>query len=157
MKKIIEVIKASRNKLLSLVAELTTEELNYIPTGFSNNLAWQIGHLVVSQQILCYRLSGNPFIIEEGLIDLYKNGSKPERAFTEAEIDQMKGYLLSTIDQLEIDLSKGIFDNYTPYTISTYPGLKLENVQDAITFIVSHDGLHYGCSLGLKKLVKLNA
>lgn len=157
MEKIIEVIKASRKKLLSLVEELTTEELNYIPTGFNNNLAWQIGHLVVSQQILCYRLSGNPFIIEEGLIDLYKNGSKPERAFTDVEIVQMKGYLLSTIDQLEIDLNNGIFDNYTPYTISTYPGLQLTNVKDAITFIVSHDGLHYGCSLGLKKLVKLKA
>lgn len=157
MEKIIAVIKASRNKLLSLVEELTTEELNYIPTGFNNNLAWQIGHLVVSQQILCYRLSGNQFIIEEELIDLYKNGSKPERAFTTAEIAQMKHYLLNTIDQLEIDLSNGIFENYTPYTISTYPGLQLANVKDALTFIVSHDGLHYGCSLGLKKLVKLQA
>ena len=154
MKKIIEVIKASRNKLLSLVEELSTDELNHIPTGFNNNLAWQIGHLVVSQQILCYRLSGNQFLIEDELIDLYKNGSKPERAFSAAEIAQMKGYLLSTIDQLEIDLQNGIFDNYTPYTISTYPGLKLESVNDAVTFIVSHDGLHYGCSLGLKRLVK---
>lgn len=157
MEKIITTIKACRNKLLSFVEELTTEELNYIPTGFNNNLAWQIGHLVVSQQILCYRLSGNPFIIEEELIDLYKNGSKPERPFTAAEIAQMKGYLISTVDQFEIDLNKGIFENYSPYTISTYPGLTLGNVSDAMTFIVSHDGLHYGCSLGLKKLVKLKA
>lgn len=157
MEKIIATIKASRTKLLSLVEELTTEELNYIPTGFNNNLAWQIGHLVVSQQILCYKLSGNKFLIEEELIDLYKNGSKPERAFTAAEIAQMKGYLLSTIDQLVLDLQSDIFDNFSPYTISTYPGLRLESVLDAVTFIVSHDGLHYGCSLGLKKLVKLNA
>ncbi len=157
MEKIIATIKASRNKLLSFVEELSTEELNYIPTGFNNNLAWQIGHLVVSQQILCYRLSGNPFLIEEELIDLYKNGSKPERPFTAAEIAQMKGYLLSTIDQLENDLKTAIFDNFSPYTISTYPGLTLNNVSDALTFIVSHDGLHYGCSLGLKKLVKLKA
>jgi hypothetical protein len=157
MDKLIEVIKASRNKLLSLLADLTTEELNYIPTGFNNNLAWQMGHLVVSQQLLCYKLTGQKFLIEDDLIDLYKNGSKPERAFSEAEIAQMKGYLLSTIDQLEIDLTTGIFDNYTPYTISTYPGLTLNNVNDAVTFIVSHDGLHYGCSLGLKKLVKNRA
>ena len=157
MKKIIELIKASRSKLLSLVEDLTTEELNYIPPGFNNNLAWQIGHLVVSQQILCYKLSGNKFLIEEDLIDLYKNGSKPERLFTGAEIAQMKEYLLATIDQLAIDLQEQIFDQYTPYTVSTYPGFKLEKVEDAVTFVASHDGLHYGCSLGLKKLVKLNA
>ncbi|RZL45208.1 MAG: DinB family protein, partial [Pedobacter sp.] len=85
MEKIIELIKASRTKLLSLVEELTTEEMNYIPTGFKNNLAWQIGHLVVSQQILCYKLAGQPFVIEDELIDLYKNGSKPERDFSAAE------------------------------------------------------------------------
>ena len=154
MNKLIEVIKASRSKLLSTVEGLTTEQLNYIPTGFNNNLAWQMGHLVVSQQILCYKLAGQKFIIEDELIDLYKNGSKPERIFTEAEITQMKGYLLSTIDQLEIDLNNGTFDNYTPYTISTYTGFTLNNIKDAVTFIVSHDGLHYGCSLIMKKLVK---
>ncbi len=157
MDKLIEVIKASRKKLLSTVEELTTAQLNYIPTGFNNNLAWQIGHIVVSQQILCYKLAGQKFIIEDDLIDLYKNGSKPERPYSEAEIAQMKGYLISTIDQLVIDLQNGIFDNYTPYTISTYTGYTLNNVRDAITFIVSHDGLHYGCSLGLKKLVSINA
>lgn len=156
MKKVIEVIKASRNKLLGLVEDLSTDELNFIPPGFNNNLAWQIGHLVVSQQILCYKLSGNRFVIEEELIDLYKNGSKPERPFSEAEIAQMKGYLLSTIDQLEVDLSNHIFNNYTPYTVSTYV-YRLASVEDAITFVASHDGLHYGCSLALKKLVKLKA
>ena len=154
MDKLLEVIRASRNKLLSLISDLSIDELNHIPLGFNNNLAWQVGHLVVSQQILCYRLSGNPFVIEEHLIDLYKNGSKPERPFSAQEIDQMKTYLLSTIDQLENDLKTNKFDNYTAYTISTYPGLQLASVADAVSFIVSHDGLHYGCSLGLKKLVK---
>jgi hypothetical protein len=155
MEKILATIKASRRKLLSIVEELTTDEMNYIPTGFNNNLAWQIGHLVVTEQILCYKLSGNKFTIEEELIDLYKNGSKPEKYISSAEIEKLKGYLLSTIDQLESDLSTNIFDNYTPYTISTYQGYELTNVKDAITFIVSHDGLHYGSSLALKKLIKL--
>jgi helix-turn-helix protein len=155
MEKLIAVIKASRNKLLSLISDLSNDQLNHIPSGFNNNLAWQMGHIVVSQQILCYKLSGNKYLIEDELIDLYKNGSKPERYFSEAEINQMKGYLLSTIDQLEKDLQTGIFDNFTPYSISTYVGIELKSVEDAITFIVSHDGLHYGCSLGLKKLIRM--
>lgn len=155
MDKIIATIKASRNKLLSIVEELSTDEMNYIPAGFNNNLAWQIGHLVVTQQILCYKLSGQKYIIEEELIDSYKNGSRPEKYISAEEIDKMKGYLLSTVTQLEIDLKNGTFNNFTPYTISTYPGFELNNVNDAITFMVSHDGLHYGCSIGLKRLVKL--
>lgn len=153
MENILRIIKACRTKWLSTIEELSTEQMNFIPVGFKNNLAWQLGHVVVSQQILCYRLSGNKFVIEEELIDLYKNGSKPERDFSSAEIAQMKGYLLSTITQLETDLSDNLFANFTPYSISTYAGVELKNIEDALTFIVSHDGLHFGCSLSLKKLV----
>lgn len=150
MKKTLEVMKACRAKWLTTLNDLTNEELNQIPTGFSNNLAWQLGHVVVSQQLLCYKLSGNPFLVDENLIDLYKNGSKPERNFSTEEIEQMKGYLISTVDQLVVDLENGIFENFTPYTVSTYPGFALNNINDAIKFIVSHDALHYGCSLMIK-------
>ena len=153
MEKIIQVLKACRSKWLTMLNELTTDQLNKIPTGFSNNLAWQFGHVIVSQQILCYRMAGQKFVINEELIDRYKNGSRPENYISEEEINLLKGYMLNTIDQLEIDLKNGLFDNYTPYTISTYVGLTLENVNDALTFIVSHDALHYGCSIGLKRLV----
>lgn len=154
MEKIIQVLKACRTKWLSMLDQLTTDQLNKIPAGFSNNLAWQFGHVIVSQQILCYRMAGQKFVINEELIDRYKNGSKPENHISEEEINLLKGYMLSTINQLEIDLKNGVFNNYTPYTISTYVGLTLENVNDALTFIVSHDALHYGCSLSMKKLVK---
>ena len=153
MEKLLRIINACRTKWLTTIEDLSTEQMNFIPPGFKNNLAWQLGHVVVSQQILCYRLSGNKFVIEEELIDLYKNGSKPERDFSSAEIAQMKGYLLSTIAQLENDLDHNLFANFTAYSISTYAGVELKNIEDALTFIISHDGLHYGCSIGLKKLV----
>ncbi|MFN0256266.1 DinB family protein [Pedobacter ureilyticus] len=153
MNKIFEVIRASRKALLSLVEDLTTEQLNKIPAGFNNNLAWQMGHLVVSQQILCYKLSNNQLVIDASLVDKYRNGSKPESFISDEEILQLKTYLLDTIDQLEEDLATDKFENYTPYSISTYKGYRLEKIEDAIKFIVSHDGLHYGCSLMMKKFV----
>jgi len=153
MEKIIEVIKACRTKWLTMLDTLTIDQLNTIPPGFNNNLAWQLGHVIVSQQILCYRLAGQKFIINEELIDRYKNGSRPEGYINEEEITLLKNYMLSTIDQLQLDLENGVFDNYTPYTVSTYAGFTLNSVNDALTFIVSHDGLHYGCSLMMKKLV----
>lgn len=153
MDKILEIIRASRKALLFLVEDLTTEQLNKIPTGFNNNLAWQMGHLIVSQQLLCYKLSNNELVIDPNLVEKYKNGSKPESFISAEEIAQLKHDLLGVIDQLESDLATDKFNNYFPYTISTYKGLKLESLQDAVKFIASHDGLHYGCSLMMKKLV----
>ncbi|WP_097130844.1 DinB family protein [Pedobacter xixiisoli] len=153
MDKIFEVIRASRKALLSLVEDLSTEQMNKIPVGFNNNLAWQMGHLVVSQQVLCYKLSNNELMIDPTLVDKYRNGSKPESFISAEEIAQIKAYLLDTIDQLEQDLATDKFSNYTPYSISTYKGYRLEKIEDAIKFIVSHDGLHYGCSLMMRKFV----
>jgi len=153
MDKTLEIIRASRKALLALVEDLSIEQLNQIPTGFNNNLAWQIGHLIVSQQQLCYKLSNNPLVIDPALVDKYRNGSKPENFISAEDIAQLKHDLLSTIDQLESDLASDKFKEYYPYTISTYKGLKLESVQDAVKFIASHDGLHYGCSLMMRKLV----
>jgi hypothetical protein len=33
------------------------DQLNTIPEGFNNNLIWNIGHIIVSQQLLVYKLS----------------------------------------------------------------------------------------------------
>lgn len=153
MDKILEIIRASRKALLALVEDLTTEQLNKIPDGFNNNLAWQMGHLIVSQQLLCYKLSNIPLTIDPNLVDKYRNGSKPERFISADEIEQLKHDLLGVVDQLETDLATNKFKEYFPYTISTYRGLKLERIEDAVKFIASHDGLHYGCSLMMKKLV----
>lgn len=153
MDKILEVIRAGRKALLRLVEDLSTEQMNKIPSGFNNNLAWQIGHLVVSQQVLCYKLSSNPLIIDPTLVDKYKNGTKPESFISTEEIAQLKAYLLDTIDELEKDLTTDKFINYTAYAPSTYKIYNIEKIEDAVKFIVSHDGLHYGCSLMMKKFV----
>lgn len=153
MDKIFEVIRAGRKALLRLVEDLTTEQMNKIPTGFNNNLAWQIGHLVVSQQVLCYKLSNNELVIDPALVDKYRNGTKPENFISAEEIKQLKAYLLNTIDQLEKDLSADKFKNYNAYAPSTYKIYTIEKIEDAIKFIVSHDGLHYGCSIMMKKFI----
>ena len=156
MENSIKLIKACRAQWLSKIAGLNHAQMNHIPTGFNNNLAWQMGHIVVSQQILCYKLARQKFIIQNELIDLYKNGSKPERDFSEDEIEQMKGYFISTIEQLEKDVVGQIFANFTPYAISTFVGVELKSVGDAIDFIAAHDAIHYGSTLALKKLVEYN-
>ena len=77
----------------------TLEQLNKIPDGFSNNLIWNIGHIIVSQQGLVYRHSGMPSYIEESLVETYKNGSKPTGSTTAEEVNQLKDLLISLIEK----------------------------------------------------------
>jgi hypothetical protein len=49
----IENIKTLRTTLLTLVENLTINQLNEVPEGFNNNIIWNLAHLTAAQQGVC--------------------------------------------------------------------------------------------------------
>jgi formate dehydrogenase maturation protein FdhE len=92
--------------------------LNTIPEGYSNNLIWNIAHIIVVQQMLVYKLSGLPMMISDEMVEKYKKGTKPEDIATQAEVDEIQLLLMETINQTESDLENKIFTNYQEYPTS---------------------------------------
>jgi hypothetical protein len=151
MTKQIEIIRKTRFSLLENLKDLTAEQLNKIPEGFNNNIIWNLGHMIAAQQGVCYIRAGLTSHMTEDFINTFKSGTKPVRAFSEAEIENIKSLLFSTIDQLEEDYNNKIFGGYTSWT--TRYSVEMNSIDDAITFLPFHEGLHAGCSTALKKLV----
>jgi len=131
---------------------LSTEQLTVIPKGYNNNILWNIGHTIATQQLLVYGLSGEDIRVPKHIIDLYKKGTKPEKPATIEEIDEIKSLLFSTITQLEKDYSNGLFTSFKTYTLSTSGGT-LRKVEDAIAFNNFHEGLHLGYSMALIRAI----
>ncbi|MEO7313113.1 MAG: DinB family protein [Chitinophagaceae bacterium] len=148
MNKSIEIIKETRNNFLKLIDSLPIDILNKVPAGFNNNIIWNFGHVVISQQLLCYKLSGATMLVDEAMIPKYSKGTKPDGVVSQEEIDQLKAWAVETIDQTEHDLEGDVFQNYKTYTTSF--GTTLENVGDAIQFVAMHEGLHLGYAMALK-------
>ena len=145
-------IQETRKLFLNLIEGLTIEEINIIPQGFNNNIIWNFGHVIVSQQTLCYRLAGLPLNLDESYILKYAKGTKPETFLDGKELAFLKELSVSMINILVDDLNKNLFSNYKEYQTSF--NVKLLNVQDAVKFLTMHEGMHYGYVLALKKLVK---
>ena len=61
----IEIIRKLRSTVLSVVSEYSTEQLNKIPGGFNNNIIWNLGHIIASQQGICYKRTGVPTVVSE--------------------------------------------------------------------------------------------
>ena len=147
----LHLIRKTREHFLDLMNGLSLEALNTIPDPFKNNIIWNFGHILVSQQILCYRMSGLEMKIDPLLVERYRKGSKPEAAVTEAEVDQLKAYAFPMIDQLERDVQNGMFKNFNSYTTSM--GVVLNSVEDAVAYDAMHESMHYGYALAMRKLV----
>ncbi|TXD45959.1 DinB family protein [Polaribacter sp. IC073] len=151
MKTQFDVLRKSRDLVIKELEGLTLDQIHTIPAGFKNNIAWNVAHLVVTQQVLQYKFSGLNCLCPEELIEECKKGTFPTKNFTEEEFEEVKELLLGLPDTLQEDFEAGIFENYTEYPTST--GFVLDSIESAIAFNNFHEGIHYGVIRSIKKFL----
>lgn len=151
MQSTFDINLSSRNILLKFLENNSLEQLNAIPEGFSNNLIWNIGHIVVVQQMLVYNLSGLPMFISDEMVEKYKKGTKPEAPVTQEEVEQLKKLLYATLEQTKKDFTNGVFKEYKAFT--TMSGFNIRNAQEAMEFNNYHEGVHTGVMMRIHKFL----
>lgn len=144
-----EITLKNRKIMALFLKDFSLEQLNKIPNGFNNNIIWNIGHIVATQQQLVYGLSGLQMQITNEFLEKYRKGSKPTENVTQEEVDEIKSLLFSTIEKTQDDFKNGIFKDYKAYTTST--NSTISNVKDAIDFNNFHEGIHLGYILAMQK------
>ena len=150
MQRSFEITAITRNNIKTIVTALSLEQLNKKPENFNNTIAWQLGHVIVTQQILCYQLTGNQLLIDTKLVEKYRKGSTSSTV-NQSEINNLLNLLDSTLLALEKDYANGVFKTYNTYETSF--GFTLKSIEDAIQMNAVHEGLHLGNIMALKKLV----
>ena len=153
MQESIDIIRGSRSFLIKLIEGISIQKLNEIPSGFHNNIIWNIAHAIATQQSLCYVNADMESLVGKEFIEKYKTGTKPEGIVSEDDFQKIKGFLVSTIDQFEKDVYSDSFNSYHTFDLKSYPGVRIGSVKDAIKFAVFHEGLHLGYIMALKKVV----
>lgn len=148
-----EINRTSRNILLSFLDKYSLEQLNKIPDGFSNNLIWNIGHIVVVQQMLVYKLSGLPMMVSDEMLEKYRKGTKPEDEASAAEVAQIRDLLFKTIEQTQTDYQAAKFNGTTFNGFTSMSGFTMNSVEDAISFNNYHEATHTGIMMGIRKFI----
>ena len=148
---LLDIAKHTRLNFIKLMDGLTIEQLNVIPEGYNNNIAWNFNHIVAAQQILCYIRGHVDTRMPLDKVTKYQKGSRPDAIITEEEIGYYKEQAFTLLDDLKADVNAGLFANYE--TVTTMFGVTLNNVHDAISYFVTHDNLHYGYALSLRRAV----
>lgn len=152
MEKLFNITLQNRKILYKFLKDTPREQLLKIPTGYRNNIWWNIAHVVVTQQILAYKFSGLPMRISDELVDKFMKGTVPDGTATDEEIEMITGFLFSTIEWTQEDYQKGSFKTYNSYTTSV--NITLDSVEDAMAFNIFHEGIHLGAILSLLKVIR---
>ncbi|CAG5084817.1 DinB family protein [Parvicella tangerina] len=146
-----EVLGVTRNNVLNLLDELSYEQLIKVPEGFNNSILWNAVHNLTVQQLLCYRLSDLELSVDEKFIDPFKKGTTGKEVISEELIAEFKQVYITSIAQLREDYKMGLFKTFQEYTTSY--NITLKSVEEVINFNNTHEGLHFGYMMALKKLV----
>ena len=145
-------LRAIRHLLLRTTDGLSPDQLTIIPDGYRNSILWNACHMLTTQQVLVYGLSGQQPLIEEGFIERYRKGTSPSADGNPvADWDYMREHFMETVDRMDRDLEAGIFTRFTEYATSF--GLTLKSAADAAAFNNLHESMHLGYVLAMKHLV----
>ena len=154
MNKQLEKIKNFRLFVLNQISGLTSEQLNFIPQGYNNNIIWNVGHLVAATQAICYKRAGLPVTIDDKYFIPFLPTTKPDHFINNEEIEAIKALFISTMDTLQTDYANKLFDNYTrSERIKEVYAIDVSNIDDAIDFLLFHEGFHSGYITALIHLV----
>lgn len=151
MNSTIELIKTTRKNTLNFIENLTLEQLNTIPRGFNNSIGWNFAHCLITQQLLCYKLSGLPMFFDEETTDLFKKGSDGKAKLNEKSLVFFRENSLKLIVDLEADYSANKFNKFEKY--STSYNFELTSIDAAIALVSAHEALHFGYIMAMKKVI----
>lgn len=143
-----------RHFILAQIEGLNEHQMNKVPVGFNNNIVWNLAHLICAQQALCYLRAGLGPKVSMDFYSPFSTNTKPVRFIAQTEINDIKDDFIQTIDFLEEDYSASSFGTYLPLPniLSVY-NIEIKSIDEAIEFLLYHEGYHYGAILALYKLV----
>ena len=122
-----------------------------IPENHRNSIFWNIAHLLVTQHLLCYGLSGLELQIDQAMVNKYGKGTVAVEEVPEEDIAFVKAHLVKMVLKTQSDYKAGVFTGYRNYMTST--NIELCNIEEALAFSAYHDGIHLGVILSIMKLV----
>lgn len=151
LKKEIELIRYVRLNILQLTTTLSEAQMNLVPDKMKNNLIWNLGHLVFTQQMLCYGLGGLPMNIDTAYFAEFAPDTAPTRQIGGAEILKIREAFMESFDKLASDIEANKLQDYEPWKLPT--GIAIDNIADALVTNSIHEGRHFGVVISLAKLV----
>lgn len=154
LKKELELIRYVRQSVLKLIKGLNAEQLNLVPERMKNNLIWNLGHMIFTQQMLCYQLGGLQATIDIPYFEKFAPGTLPEHFIPENEIQKIITVFTEAFEQLAEDALSGKLEAYQAWILPF--GITIDNIEDAMITNAIHEGRHFGVVISLEKLVTAN-
>ncbi len=144
MESIAQLFTYTRSNLHNILSQVDEADFFVTPDGFFNNLAWNVGHIILATSGLIYARSGltSPYPVES-MGKMYGNGTSPADWSAQPIVSELLAMLIEQPQKLSEDVANGLFniDSFPTWELRTE---SITSVQKAATYNTHHEGLHTG-------------
>lgn len=147
---ILEQLKFTHSYLTRALSTVTLENVNEVPKGFNNSILWNVGHILVSNEMLLFANTGDELKLSQDVINLFKGGTKPSDWNTEPPTFKVICNLLDEQVERITTTYEGRLDEELNKSMKI-ANFEMKTVRDILGFVIFHEGLHTGLINGLKR------
>ncbi|MCD7034388.1 DinB family protein [Metabacillus sp. GX 13764] len=144
-------LQSHRDYLLHTVKDVTQEEADIIPNGFSNSIRWNLGHVYTEQYMWLESLTKERAGIPEAFGQWFGWGSSP-KIFTEEtpSFEQLKQLLKGQISSIKDQYEGRLEEEFEPTEIR-----KLTTIEQVLLWTSFHEGMHLQGISDLKRIIRI--
>ncbi len=143
----------ARVHTLAVAADVTEQAADVIPPGFRNNIRWNLGHVLVTTELMICRRTGNTPDLPAGYQELFANGTSPaDWKGAAPTLNELRFHLQSQPARIEALLAGRLGSKLTE-TWSPRNVFAIETVAQLLNFSTYHEATHIGFIKGLVNVV----
>ena len=148
-----ETFKFGTDRLVDLLDALSEDDWFVQPDGFANNIAWNVGHLLLVRQNLVYRSAGLDRGVSEEWDGMYKGGTSPADWDEPHKPAHLLAKLKDLQAQLERDIDADLFSQHG-YNKFDIRGTPIHSAEDGALFSLWHEAMHLGQIIGIRDVLR---
>lgn len=137
-----------RSELLQILDHLTEEKANIIPTGFHNNIRWNMGHLYLDQYLWIEALTKDKHKELDHFANWFGFGTSPDH-FDEKtpSFEVLKMLLAQQPEQLKEQYGHRLMEEFPPIEMG------MQTIEQVLLRTIFHEGMHVQAILTIHRIL----
>lgn len=141
-------LETYRGYLLDVVADVTEEEANIIPSGFNNNIRWNLGHVYLDQYLWIEAVTREKIDYPGAFLRWFNFKTSPSDFTAETPtVAQLKKLLEQQPAWIKEAYGHRLEEEMAPTEMG------MCTIEHVLSRTIFHEGMHLQAIIDLKKLV----
>lgn len=124
------------------IQQIPQELVDIVPTGFTNNIRWNFGHIAYIQEKLVFGVAGEKMILPEAYEVFFSAGTKPaDWIGIPPTLEEISGELIAQKQRIGNSLP-GNLHKRLPKPFTNKAGITFHTLGETFLFSFYHEALH---------------